>query len=222
MASNCRARACASQASQGRPQVCASRAACVGGQARITRSNTASSTRQPDAVKAKAWTRRPKRTSPPRCATHASAASGSSALRSARGSSRLEPPECENSASRSTRKNIWALARSAGVFSADTHSGSIRPAITAGLRNWHSCATDRCGAQRKPAHCQRTAACISNSLSRQVQPRTPAMPTSASSGVGSWGSFRPVPSGNCMVSGSRSSEVSVSTPTSRIKRRVSL
>ena len=103
-------------------------------------------TTQPEAVASIKRTRAPRRGGVPRSVSHAIAASGSRALRSTRGSSRLEPPLAENSASRSTRKKTWPLARSAGVFSAETHSGSISEAMTPVVRPWQSSLTDSPGA----------------------------------------------------------------------------
>ncbi len=158
---------------------------------------------------------------PPCCASQCAAACGNSAPRSVRGSSRLEPPRPLNRLSCSTRKNTWPLASRAGVLRADTQSGSMNSAIRRGVSAAHSCATEVCGAQRKPRSCQALAVRSSASLSRQCQPLARMIPSTASSGGGRSGSCNPWPSGNCIVSGRRSRALSVSTPTSRIRRRLS-
>ena len=144
-ASCCRPRVCASQSCAAVPLPCTSRAASCGGQASTTRSNVwqvSVRTSQPEAIGVIACTRTPRPTQPPCAASHASAASGSSALKSRRGSSRFEPPLWANSASRITRKKTCPQARSAGVFSADTHKGSISDAIALGARPRHKSLTD--------------------------------------------------------------------------------
>jgi hypothetical protein len=82
--------------------------------------------------------------------SHAIAASGRSAPRSARGSSRSAPPLPLKSASRSTRRNTSPLDWATGVLSADTHSGSISSCITRGVRPAHRSATVVVLAQRNP------------------------------------------------------------------------
>ena len=225
MASNRSAWAIFVQSSAATPLSTISRTASVGGQASTTRSNAnvlPAVTCQPLPLASMLRTLAPNCTRPPRCCSQFRAASGSSALKSTRGSSRLEPPRLANIESCSTRKNTWPLARSAGVLSADTHSGSINCAITRGGSAWHSAATVCWGGQVKPASCQRVATRSSASLSAHDQPRAQAMPSTASSGAGQRGNFRPRPSGPCRVSGRRSKVAAASTPTSAISCRVSV
>ena len=168
------------------------------------------------------WMRWPVTTWPPCCTSQRIAASGNSAPRSVRGSSRLEPPRPLNRLSCSTRKNTWPLASRAGVLSADTQSGSMNSAISRGVSGAHRSATEVWGAQRKPRSCQAMAVRSRATLSCQPQPLARTMPSSASSGGGRSGSCRPWPSGNCRVSGRRSSAVVGSMPTRRIRRRLSV
>ena len=91
--------------------------------------------------------------SAPCASNHRSAASGSNWPRSWRGKSRSLLPAPANKASDKTLKKTSALACLLSMFSADTHSGSIRSCITRGVSSVQTCATDANGAQAKPARC---------------------------------------------------------------------
>ena len=152
----------------------------------------------------RAATRAPSRTCAPRAVSQRPALSGKSVPRSTRGSSRLEPPRAPNIASRSTRRNTRALACAMGVFSADTHSGSMKPSRSVGVSPAQSAPTLSWPSHSKPARCQAAAARSRLSLSRQPQPRAPRMPAAASHGAGQSGRARPLPSGKVSASGRRS------------------
>ena len=166
-------------------------------------------------------TRAPSRICPPRVTSQRAAAWGINSLRSRRGNNRFEPPDTPNRASCSTRKNTEALARLGGVFRADTHKGSIKVCITRGERFWHSCATDKRSSQRKPRSRQPAAWRSKDQRSRQAQPLALSTPANASSGAGAAGKRRPWPSGKRRVMGMRSRARLGSTPSWRIRARVS-
>ena len=153
MASYCRPSANPSQSDEAAGVVLANRVASCGGQANITESNWPRSAPVASSKSKRlsgCWviwvTRVPSLTCPPRSEIQASAASGSRALKSMRGSRRLEPPLTAKSESLRTRKKTCPLARSAGVFNAETHSGSIKVVITRGEMLRQRSATDSCGA----------------------------------------------------------------------------
>ena len=201
--------------------------------AQITLSKASPSTRQCGACQRRLLTRWPQctRAWPGRSAVggpeaHTAAAAGNKLARSTRGSSKWEPPRMPNKASCSTLKNTWALASAAGVLSAETHRGSISSCNTRGVMLWHRSATVALGAHLKPCSCQPSAPCISDQRSAHDQPRAVAMAAKASSGAGHCaahcGVCRPLPSIKGIDRGWRSSKASGSSPTTRIRRRVSV
>jgi hypothetical protein len=169
---------------------------------------------------ARACTRVRQRSVAPCAASQVVAASGSSRPRSTRGSSRSLAPGALNRASRSTRRNTLALAASAGVLSAATHSGSISSRRTCGPMDCESRATVQSAGQRKPRAIHPPAAPTRRRRSATLHCRA-ASNARANAGSGRpGGSIRPWPLADTSRSGRRSSTRSGSTPTVRISASV--
>ena len=158
----------------------------------------------------------------PAVVNQAAAGSGNSSLKRHFGSSRSAEPVPLNKASRSTRKNTVALASDDGVFSAATHSGSIKSVRTEAGRAAVNCATVIAGSQRKPRSIQTPACASKRSRSLMCQPLCARTPRAKASAGAPGGRHRPRPSGPIKRSGMRTNACGGSAPTRRIKRSVSV